>query len=194
VVVLDNKSRPAPVKRPTATTTAQQQQQQQQPQPQPQPQPQQEQPSTRSTLRNAFKALLWPIRALPAKMNHVFPEEAPEEALSQFVTTGATKISPYQYYSHDGRPAGEEAPSPGPYSPSSAGPLTMQYYHVDSAENDIYQQWVNLLGPSMGGAWVPVNQNQAGHRDFSSRRQPAVPELFGRAVLAELPSDSMQPV
>lgn len=73
---------------------------------------------------------------------------------------------------------------PGPYSPTS-GPLTMHYYHVDSAEDEIYQQLFNLLGLSMGGAWMSVNPRGS---DFS--RPPAVPELYGRTVPAELPADS----
>ena len=101
--------------------------------------------------RLQFRALLWPIRARPPKRNHASPNVDEDEAMSQFVASETGKISPP--FSHDGR-AAEQAPSPGPYSPTP-GPVTMQYYHVDSAENDIYQQWVSLLGPTMGGAWVP---------------------------------------
>ncbi|KAI7779901.1 hypothetical protein LA080_000224 [Diaporthe eres] len=61
----------------------------------------------------------------------------------------------------------------------------MHYYHVDSAENEIYRQWLNLLGSSMGRAWVSVNPRGS---DFS--RAPAAPELCGRMMLA----DSHQPV
>lgn len=171
--VVPVKPRPAPVKR--ATT------QQQRPQ---------EQPSTRSTLRNAFRALLWPIRAHPPDSDHAFPEEAEEEAMSQFVASETGRPPPW---SHDGRPPSGHAPgSPGPYSPNP-GPLTMQYYHVDSAENDIYQQWVNLLGPTMGGQWVPVNNNQPHRHDFPrGAYDPAAREsIAGRF---EMSGDSVQPV
>lgn len=137
-------SQSAPVRRPTT-------QLQQRPQ---------EQPSARTTLRNAFRALLWPIRAHPPDTDIGFPEEGEGEAMSQFV--------------------------PSEHG-TSTGPLTMQYYHVDSAENKIYQQWVNLLGPSMGGAWMPVNQ--AGHDPPRRAHEPAVAELLGDGALFELPAE-----
>ena len=72
------------------------------------------------------------------------------------------------------------------------GPLTMQYYHVDPAENDIYQHWVNLLGPTMGGAWMPVIQ---GNRFLSSRAQiPTAPGTQGITFSYGLPADVTQPV
>lgn len=157
--------KPTPVKLPTPT-------QQSRPQ---------EQPSARTTLRSAFRALLWPIRAHPPDRNDVLPEEGEDEAMSQFVPSETASPSPH---SHDGRPT-DHATGPGPYSPGP-GPLTMQYYHVDSAENAIYQQWVNLLGPSMGGAWVPVVPTDQAVQDAS--RQVAQ-ELPGQERSFELPAD-----
>lgn len=144
----------------------------------------QEQPSARTTLRNAFRALLWPIRAHPPDRDDVFPEEDEDEAMSQFMPSETGRPPPYK---QDGRPS-EHATgmSSGPYSPSS-GPMTMQYYHVDSAENTIYHQWVNLLGPSMGGTWVPVNQ--AGQETSRRAKVPAASELDGHTA-AELPANS----
>lgn len=162
--VISVKSKPAPIKQPTV----------QQPRP--------EQPSRTMTLRNAFRALLWPIRAHPLDRDHECLEEDDEDTMSQFVASETGQASPSN---HDGRPV-EHAISPGPYSPSP-GQLTIQYYHVDSAENKTYQQWVNLLGPSMGGAWVPMNQ--PGHK---IARIPSVPELDSYSILAELPADSYQ--
>lgn len=172
-VVLVNRKR-APVKLPTTT-------QQQRPR---------ERPSAGTTLRNAFRALFWPIRAHPPDRDDVLPEEDEVEAMSQFVPSETGKLSPH---SHDGRPP-EHAAGLGPYSPSH-GPLTMQYYHVDSAENAIYQQWVNLLGPTMGGAWVPaMPANQAVHDASRLAQVPDAPELSGHAVRAELPANFYPPV
>lgn len=106
-------------------STVEQQQQQQQQRPQ-------KQPSARTTLRNAFRALLWPIRAHPPDRDNGIPEEGEDEVMSQFVPSDTSELSTYSY---DGGPS-EHDTSPGPYSPSS-GPLKMPYYHVDSAENSI---------------------------------------------------------
>lgn len=142
-VAVPVKSKPAPVKQPT------EQRRRRRPQ---------EQPSTRTPLRNAFEAFLWLTRCSNPHQTETTdsPEEAEEEATSQFVASGMGKPSPYI---HNGR-SSEHATYPGP--------VTMQYYHVDSAENEneIYQQWVNLLGPSMGGAWVPASHPKY---DFSRR-------------------------
>lgn len=171
--VMHSKSRPPPTTRPIL-----QQQSSERP----------EQPSARTTLRNAFRALLWPIRAHPSGRDNMFPEEVGDEEMSQFVASETGKSSTQ---SHDGWSV-EDAFSPGPYSPALS-PLTMQYYHVDSAENEIYQQWVNLLGPTMGGAWMPVSQ--PGHNSWLRKaEEPAVPELLGNEIPAELPADCSQPV
>lgn len=147
----------------------------------------QEQPSARMTLRKAFRALLWPIRAHPFDSDNDFTEEREEDAMSQFLPFETGKPSPY---SHDRRPS-DYALGPGSYIPSP-GPLTMQYYEVDSVENAIYQKWVNLLGPSMGGAWVPLNQS--GLAPLRRAQMPGPPVMFGRHELrdtqiTEMPTD-----
>lgn len=155
-------------------TLEQQQEQQRQQRPQ-------EQPSARTTLGNAFRALLWPIKAHAPDRDNEISEEGEDEVMSQFVPS---EPSPF---SQDGEPSDHDM-SPGPYSPLR-GPLKMPYYHVDSAENAIYHQWVNRFGPSMGGTWVPVNQ--AGHGSSRRAQVPAAPELFDVAGRIELPADSV---
>lgn len=71
----------------------------------------------------------------------------------------------------------QEAPSIGPIQTDRRLVQPVQYYNVGSAETDIPAMG-RLLGPSKGGAWLPVN-HQPG-RAFSGR-QPVVPDLFGLA-------------
>lgn len=106
------------------------------------------QPSTRLTRRNAFRALLWPVRAHANHGLSVLSKKGEEDSMSLFV-------GPPSPRSHDG---GLADPDDTEYFTLSTRQLMMQYYHVDSAEYDIYQQWLNLLGPTMGGGWVPVEQ------------------------------------
>lgn len=80
-----------------------------------------------STLRNAFRMLFWPVRAQQT-MAHV--------------------ASPT--HEADNVPEPVELGSQGTEIPRVAELASMQFYHVDSEENKIYQRWISHLGPSMG--------------------------------------------
>lgn len=147
-------------------------------------QPASEQRSTRTTLWNAFRGLLWPIRARPLWYDPAVLATPEGHGVPQSYRDGQEWKTSLLY------------PDQGCYESDvpPASPPRMQYYHVGSAENEIYQQWVSLLGPTMGHC-VPLSGPEPG-----LYRQPQAPftaqldsetapvELLGDFALAvELP-------
>lgn len=149
-----------------------------------------EQVSTRSTLLNAFRALLWPIRARPPKNDPPGWLELEGDDMSQFWW--------FKDSQHRNLPGNRDGQvwedsslyaEQGSYTSDSphASPPTMHYYHVDSAENEIYQHWVGLLSPNMG-RWMPLTEFGPGLN--RQRQDPHVAGWDSNEGPVELSGDS----
>lgn len=135
-----------------------------------------EQGSTRASLRKAFRALFWPVQAEP--FGKVLEEGDDQSSLA------SDKAEP-RWSSHDNMEQGLSAQSDNGYS---AAIQSVNYYHVTSDENKIYQRWVSLLGSSIRSPHEP----EAAQPSTSAAQYADVHrfEMSGESQPVELPGDS----